>query len=90
MIQGVFFDWPPYKLLEYGNWPPLNTNLAKSQTRPPSTQKFCKVPDWPPLNTKIILSVELILYQKQSRTLHNFCVKGGRVWDLAKFVLRGG
>ena len=49
-IQGVFFDWPLPKLLEYG-------------TRPPSTQKFSKVPDWPPLNTKIILSSEQILYQ---------------------------
>ena len=65
ILQGVFFDSPLPKLLEYG-------------TRPPSTQKFSKVPDWPPLNTKIILSSEQILYQNSQGLSQILVLRGGQ------------
>ena len=74
-IQGVFLLVPPI-LLEYG-------------TRPPSTQNFCKVPYWPPSTPKLFY-VQSRFCTKTAKDLAKFWYWGGPVWDLIKFVLRGG
>ena len=43
LYRVFFFYWPLPKLLRVLNCPPLNANLTKSQTGPPSTPKFGSV-----------------------------------------------